>query len=1263
MNLYQKMNTTREFEDTAMFDLQTKEFIPYDTTCNIPVQSGKEGIQRLSEHRNPEVVYRWNSLSVLQKVEYCFDLVDLRESRKQNNYRFPGKSIQEARKEAATQYRLLADKCARKEVEVIEYKRQQDSSGYYGREYAQQKTAAQRLPRELRSLFYKGDQDVDMVDAIRRMCYDTLDKVDDFPTFKKSVENRDSIRTKIADSHECSIDNAKDLMTKPSFTETKKDYGECYRSWCRKFDVNEVPEWRKWYNEYAKECHEIRSIMLNMQPEFRKRAKIKKKNQLYDGEEISNTEGSAFAFLLHTKEWDVLYDARQWWEDRGCTTNASIHDGCHMRGSVDVNALTNYIRGKHGWKMFEFKVKPLANVPDLPPPIKWLGFDTAEVKMGEWHNMEHIASISLNTTYTHIRSCEVAIKCDKYNCYKTKLQKMKVALLRQECETCGIDSGGQKNTLVQRLNEFHESNGGNCCKDEIYRVIDFESRGNTTIRSPPISVAFPLERKAPLPVYKVYVKSKGEVGFRHCGLNLQANVLLGMTKRRQLKHNEIIAMTLAMRHFQRPVDRSVYTLKEVVTLEDILPDKIGILSNFAGVNAIPVESSSIDKDSDDYGWQPAFTGSTNISALTTGMGKTTKALKYLKPFIDDPDARILWVCPSVALHKQLEHEHKWLCSYKGDEKHSKVLSPEELKPKNKLRITPESLWKLEGARYDVVVIDEFSTVFSTCCISSTCTDHRTQRLNTLTNLLRTPFLIVLDADISDDNIQFIKKNRRVDTGINLYYPVNMKSTWKDYELPNLEWLTVQAMHDIDCGKRIFFATDSKRTCDVVAEVLRSTLLPSDHGRIVTIHRDSENKDLYKIADEMQQSTKVLAVIVSPTIVTGVDISVPVFDTVFCYYTGRSIAPSGGVQQQNRIRTKAIVGDHIRYIAFENGADSQGDTDLRTLKSHTESVQKLLNSGKAWRTKNTTLHSNTSEDWDRFSQDSKYQTKFIPFFEDMALEQFKSNMGHEGHFRELFISICQHRGEKWYTCQQSQWDGETLRDAHKQSKRKCNTELAVAATIGLAATKNQICFAMCIEPRDYEEKWGGTMSNIDDFKLRWQRMHTLLQGNRETGPCDVNTVRNITPWKCFHQLADVLSKILGCEVGCGMNISNIKSDTPVPNNYVKTLLKIRGDLHSLGGKFRTRDKNKTHCLKVYIDLYKRLVDEVLPKVPINDKACGLLRSNKKRKRIGKTLKNIFQYEWDTKQIRIAAQNAIQKGRLNEYDVLERFLPPEKKQRIV
>ena len=205
--------------------------------------------------------------------------------------------------------------------------------------------------------------------------------------------------------------------------------------------------------------------------------------------------------------------------------------------------------------------------------------------------------------------------------------------------------------------------------------------------------------------------------------------------------------------------------------------------------------------------------------------------------------------------------------------------------------------------------------------------------------------------------------------------------------------------------------------------------------------------------------------------------------------------------------------------------------------------------------------------------------------------------------------------------------------------------------------------MCIERRDYEGKWGNTMSNIDGFKLRWKQLHTLLQGNRETGPCDVNTVRNITPWKCFHQLADVLSKILGCEVGCGMNISNIKSDTPVPNNYVKTLLKIRGDLHSLGGKFRTRDKNKTHCLKVYIDLYKRLVDEVLPKVPINDKACGLLRSNKKRKRIGNTLKNIFQYEWDTKQIRIAAQNAIQKGRLNEYNVLERFLPPEKKQRIV
>ena len=119
-------------------------------------------VNQQMEHKNADVIYRWLSLDEDQRLEYAYSLVDLREDRKRNNYainKWKKHSIspEKARIEAAKECKKLFDECARKESELIDYVRHMDNDRIpYGREYAKQDTAAQKLFREMRAVLYKG---------------------------------------------------------------------------------------------------------------------------------------------------------------------------------------------------------------------------------------------------------------------------------------------------------------------------------------------------------------------------------------------------------------------------------------------------------------------------------------------------------------------------------------------------------------------------------------------------------------------------------------------------------------------------------------------------------------------------------------------------------------------------------------------------------------------------------------------------------------------------------------------------------------------------------------------------------------------------------------------------------------------------------------------------------------------------------------------------------------------------------------------------
>lgn len=1209
---FQKMQNTMEgaYSTTGRRTISSHD--------RLPKMPSQHSVNQQMEHKNADVVYRWLSLTEDQQLEHAYDLVDFREQRKKNNYAInkweKNMSREKARDLAAKVCKDLFDECARKESELIDYVRHMDNIRIpYGREYAKQGTAAQNLFREMRSVLYKGDQDVDLVDAQRRIIYDLLgDRIEKYPLFKESVEHRKRLRADIAKDHKCSLDGAKDLIIKPWFAEGSDSQGDlkatwCYESWCRKEGVSCNEEWFSWFKKYHRECHIIRKWLLDIHPKYRNLAKKRKQEKLFDEkEDYGNSEGSALALFLHTKEWDLLDFAKTWLQNRGWKINGSIHDGCHVRGRpVDTKSLTIAVREHFGYKMTEFDVKPMPDIPDMPMPEEWTGFDSA---LGPYQLL-HL-DIKYPFPYTHYR------------------------------EGAADD----------------------------YTVIEFDCQ-DLTIRSPPIWVAFPSRLKTPMQTYKLYIKTKDGVGFRHCGLSLPSNLLLGLESRRELTYNETIAMTLVMQHFVPAPDLSCFEKYEQLSLESLVPDGVGSLHKvFDRVEVREVDYSKTDR-------LPQFSlsgeSSTIMIATPPGSGKTSVTKKAVESFEKSntttevvlgvfprttiKETRKLTVAPSIALHKQLSVNQPEFADYKDGDK---VKSSEDLVKEPRLRITPESLVKLSGAKYDEVTFDEFATAISIMCLSSTCHSDRHWRLSMLVKLLReTPHVIILDADLTDYLVQWIMQYR---PNAVLYYPVNMQSPWVNFELPDLKHLIRQARYDIDTGKSIFVNSDSKTTIDRFSEALRDGLPRSEHDRIITITSDDRVKDLAAITQQMLTSPRpTLAVLVSPSVVTGVDISESVFDCVYSHYSGNTISPWQAVQQKDRVRLKGVRGEKKRYVAFATLSPEEY-TDPRTIEKRRQETLDLLKSGSKWTHDNIILMEQTAAEHDRSFEDGEYRPP--PNFDLMVHQQFKARTGRLGYLRRLYIAICQKRGETWYRVkkeEEKEEDKKSKKRPRSPSRFKKNSRRRKNETFcqedHFEKDKEAMCNAMCILPGDYISTWKSTCINVSDFKLRWERFRALIRGRREVQGKIFNNLSEQVPWECFHAYNEVFSKIFCVTMGL-LQIFTVQSDAKVPHGHRDALSKISKKLAKLGGKFRCRAD--TDKLKPYTDQYTRLVETVLPLVPAKDGVKGLLTLHKKKLGKKEHYKRVYTYKWNRKEIRKAAANVYYYGeqfhRLDRHDILPRFL---------
>jgi hypothetical protein len=1279
-------------------------------------QGGGAGtrVHRIQQKRDPENCYRWKSLKYEQKLEWCLQLADIRRQRKGDygkKCNKDGKFVQQTRDESAEGLVKTITECVRDETLLVEYERDRDRWGDpFGREYAKQATAAQRLPREVRALLYANDWDVDMVDAQRRIVYDWLmsqGKLSEFPEFKKSVKNRDHYRDEFATLHDCSLGEAKTIMTIPLFSASSYSAKAAYGSWCEDVGTVQSDESRGWYEKYHTECHKIRKLMLDINPVFREHAKKADLFRQHSGEEGTqqkNNEGSAMALLLQTWEWQLLHGTFEALKDAGFDINASIHDGCHTTGErPDAKSITETVRSRFAFidgdlrrfcepsaslHMFELKVKPFEKIPLLPPPQRWSGFERA--RMGEWNELSFDPlrgthskfSYPYRFEYTHMRIGKV--HHDDPGVTEAG-EETDSEPSSEHHDDPGVTEAGEE-TDSEPSSEHHDDPGVTEAGEEtdpepsseVYMVVELSNRF-AELCSPTIMVAFPASLPTPIPAYTLYVKLRDKVGWRSCGVDLSSRLLLGLDSRKELNHSEIVALTRLIDVFKQtgdPMD-AFEIFDGNANLRKLVPDGVGLLTE-AKIKD-PVYFNATDR-------HPEFVvsgdTSSNVSVGLPGTGKTHQAKEQIKRLPED--TCVLWIAPSRSLHLQLDSDLAEL-NFTGYKKKSGApLTSSELRNAKRLHITPESLPKLmdddatelqrmiAGGKYKLIVVDEWTTVLGAMLISPTCRHHRKQRLDLVFQLIRnTPHVIILDADLSDYDLECIQSHRSESAKV--YLCREAKSTWTNFELPGLNELLRQAAHDIDMDKTIFISADTKRKgCHVIASYLRSTLAEKDADRIIVVDRESKEKNLRNLERRMEKAAEegrpVLAIIVSPTVVTGVDFSKPLIDTVYTYLSGSTLSPYGAYQQMCRIRKEGMRGEHTRYVVI--GQRSNKSTDTRTLALYRGKIMHQIVSGKAWSRgarEPPIIPALNARELDERMCLGKLDTKLFPYFEEKVREDFKSKIGNNGYFRSIFRALCIRRGDSWNTCTAKTQKSALRMSVHPAAQKEFNTRIVTSTEDKdkhAHILKERIARAMSMNPENLTNGLVDTLTTIDDLTLRWARLRGALIGKPSKLIWDVDSRRVNMSYKVISRLTTILGKLLGCDLNIGKQKIKIVSKAIIPTRNehdIKELSHIIVEARSLGEKGRCRrekkDPDNTES-KTFMDLFKRLVDIVYPFVPHSDgkkKKIGILQMTSKRIRSGLDKnKYTYTYFWNKEFIRVAAENAIAAGRIKLSDVLPHFL---------
>ena len=194
----------------------------------------------------------------------------------------------------------------------------------------------------------------------------------------------------------------------------------------------------------------------------------------------------------------------------------------------------------------------------------------------------------------------------------------------------------------------------------------------------------------------------------------------------------------------------------------------------------------------------------------------------------------------------------------------------------------------------------------------------------------------------------------------------------------------------------------------------------------------------------------------------------------------------------RVRPKAMRGNHIRYIVVEQNPSESKDT--RTLASHREKVVDQLQRGKAW--SGGAQPAFSANELDQRSSFGKLDVNTIPYFEEKLYQDFKTNIGKEGFFRDIFRAICTHRGDTWFVCT-AKSQRSILRRAHQSARNTFSARVVTstrAEDMHANVLKERMAKAMCVAPSNLLQEWCSTLTTIEEFENKWARLRFALAGH-------------------------------------------------------------------------------------------------------------------------------------------------------------------------
>lgn len=314
-----------------------------------------------------------------------------------------------------------------------------------------------------------------------------------------------------------------------------------------------------------------------------------------------------------------------------------------------------------------------------------------------------------------------------------------------------------------------------------------------------------------------------------------------------------------------------------------------------------------------------------VIASDMGTGKTELLAKWR---LLHPEARFLNNGHRVNLLKNLAERLK-------TEMYSD-LGYGDLAKTKALSITIDSLHKLntDALKYGCVFIDEACQYLTHLLHSKTCREHRAQILEVLEYIVyNAPLVVIADAHMDDVTVNFFRAMRP-----KREKPLIIVNEWKNggrpvfwYEGNDSSALVAEISASLMRGEKIMMASDSKRSVKKLEkllsmpvrveeeeskgteELLNNNLpeVPSTKEaplRIWSIHSENSGSEenVAFIKDITNAVTGTDALLVSPSLGTGVDIPNYHFDAVFGIFHGVSQTATECVQQLYRYRPKVPI---------------------------------------------------------------------------------------------------------------------------------------------------------------------------------------------------------------------------------------------------------------------------------------------------------------------------------------------------------------------